>query len=243
MKPPLPTLDLQYRRAGSTLPELDDQVSELRRFWRAIEADSPLFSSWYLGSDTSQEDALRFKLFGDPAESAAAARELQRRTGKAHDVRTVGLWNGAIGRGEGASLSSKCSILGRPDGFEFSLALYPEVSNWQVPARWVTSAISIWPTALFATFAPLWHSEHRIFQDRPGVGWMIYLPHTLTAQQVPEARELVPVNAADGKQLGTIVVSVNDGAYSDENPAHLAAAHAIESRLVDQDLLPRYADL
>jgi hypothetical protein len=243
MKPPLPTLDLQFRRADSTLPELDDQVSELRRFWRAIEADSPLFSSWYLGSDTSQEDALRFKLFGDPGESAAAARELQRRTGKSHDVRTVGLWNGAIGRGEGASLSSKCSILGRPDGFEFSLGLYPEVSDWQVPARWVTSAISIWPTALYATFAPLWHSERRIFQDRPGVGWMIYLPRAITAAQVPEARQLVPVNAPDGSPRGTIVVSVTEGGYSDDNPEHLATAQAIETRLVDLDLLPRFADL
>lgn len=76
---------------------------------------------------------------------------------------------------------------------------------------------------------------------------MLYLPHVLTIRQLPEARALVPVMGQDekgkDKQIGTIIVSVIDEPFSDENPEHVKIANAIEIRLVDQDLLPRYADL
>jgi hypothetical protein len=72
---------------------------------------------------------------------------------------------------------------------------------------------------------------------------MIYLPKVLTTQQVPEARMLVPVKGTGKQQLGTIIVSVTDEPFSIDNPAHLKIANDIEVRLVDQDLLPRYADL
>ncbi len=76
---------------------------------------------------------------------------------------------------------------------------------------------------------------------------MLYLPNTLTVQQVPEARALLPVMGKDAKgkerQVGTIIVSVTDEPFSDENPEHVKIANAIEIRLVDQDLLPRFADL
>nr|WP_235211778.1 immunity 52 family protein [Janthinobacterium sp. RA13] len=89
--------------------------------------------------------------------------------------------------------------------------------------------------------------EKQVFKDRPGVGWMLYLPRILTLQQVPEARALVPVMAMDeqgkDKQIGTIIVSVTDEPFSDENPEHVKIANAIEIRLVDQDLLPRYVDI
>lgn len=83
----------------------------------------------------------------------------------------------------------------------------------------------------------------RIHDDRPGVGWMIYLPLILSVPQVPEARALVPVRDQDDRPLGTIVVSVVDGAFSETDPEHLRIAQAIETRLVDQDFLPRYESL
>ncbi|PLY58148.1 hypothetical protein HBH1_03473 [Herbaspirillum sp. BH-1] len=89
--------------------------------------------------------------------------------------------------------------------------------------------------------------EHKAFKDRPGVGWMLYLPEVVILKQVPEAAALVPVMGKDAKgkdkQIGTIIVSVTDAPFSDENPEHVKIANAIEVRLVDQDLLPRYADL
>jgi hypothetical protein len=76
---------------------------------------------------------------------------------------------------------------------------------------------------------------------------MLYLRKPLSAVQVPEARLLVPVSeyaAGGGNGLrGTVLVSIADQTFSDENPEHTAIANAIEIRLVDQDLLPRFADL
>jgi hypothetical protein len=76
---------------------------------------------------------------------------------------------------------------------------------------------------------------------------MIYLRSQLTIQQVPEARALLPVVSQNEKgkeqQIGTIVVSVTDAAFSDLNFEHVKIANAIEIRLVDQDLLPRFVDV
>ncbi len=125
---------------------------------------------------------------------------------------------------------------------EFALRLKPEISDWQTGAEWLQAALSIWP-ALFATFGPFWYNEKRVFRDRPGVSWMLYLPRKLTAQEVPEAQRLVPVMGNGKEQLGTIIVSVVDKPFSLDIPEHIRITNDIEIRLVDQDLLTRYADL
>lgn len=52
-----------------------------------------------------------------------------------------------------------------------------------------------------------------------------------------------PQLRCSSKQLDTIILSVTDEAFSDENPEHVRIANAIEIHLADQDLLPRFADL
>ncbi|KWK58742.1 hypothetical protein WT82_33475 [Burkholderia stagnalis] len=71
----------------------------------------------------------------------------------------------------------------------------------------------------------------------------MYLPTVITQQQVPEAREIVPVPEAGKTQTGTIVISTTDAPFSMKNPEHIETANRIEIRLVDQDLLPAFADL
>ena len=71
---------------------------------------------------------------------------------------------------------------------------------------------------------------------------MLFLPRALTAQDVPEAGALLPV--VDGRDtLGTIVVSVTDAVFDDNDPEHLRIAREIETRLVAQDLLPTWAQM
>ncbi|PWF48834.1 immunity 52 family protein [Massilia glaciei] len=118
----------------------------------------------------------------------------------------------------------------------------PEVNDWKTGVDWIQASVRIWP-ALFVNFGPFWHREKKVFKDRPGVSWMLYLPKVLSSKLVPEARALVPVFSADKRQAGTIIVSVTDEAFSDSNSEHVKIANAIEVRLVDQDLLPRYLDL
>lgn len=106
----------------------------------------------------------------------------------------------------------------------------------------IEKGLGIWPTSPLVEVGPFRYPQ--IFSDRAAVNWMLYLPQVLTVSQVPEARALIPVqNPIDGKQLGTIIVSVTDGVFDENNKEHVAIANSIEIRLADQDLLPRYVDL
>ncbi|MES3020876.1 MAG: immunity 52 family protein [Pseudomonadota bacterium] len=242
MTPALPTLELQYRRNGRALPTVDLQLQELFRFAQALSAFSPLLTEWYLTSDKDLADALRYKAFDANGPTSAALAIVKTESKNVHDIRSVSVWNGAENNANAAVLSSRCNVLGRPDAFKFGLKLQPEVLDWKTGAQWMQAALAIWP-ADFSNFGPFWYAEKKVFKDRPGVSWMLYLPKILTIRQVPEARALVPVMGPGKKQIGTIIVSVTDERFSAENAAHVKIANDIEIRLVDQDLLPRYADL
>lgn len=242
MTPTLPALELQFRRDNPVLPTVDAQLSELFRFSRTVGEHSPLLRSWYLASDSSIEDALRYQAFDSAGPTTAAVAVVSTKTKGEHDLRSVSLWNGEEDDRKAASLSSRANVIGRPDSIAFSLTLQPEVTDWNVAAEWLRAALAIWP-AKFATFGPFWYAEKKVFPDRPGASWMLYLPRVITSQQVPEARRLVPIFGADKKQTGTIILSVTDEPFSIDSPEHVKVANDIEVRLVDQDLLPRYADL
>lgn len=241
-----PAMELFLRRAHPDLIDVSTQLQELYEFSRAVEDFSPLFRRWLISSDRDRADALLYEAFNADGPTASALTVLEQRSQGVLDFRAISLWNGAESASENATLSSRANAVGRPDTVEFSLRLEPEVTDWQTPVSWLKKAVSIWhPNA--ATFGPFWYSDHKVFEDRLGASWMLYLPRVLNPRQVPEARALVPVLGDCGKgrdkQLGTIIVSVTDGPFSDENPEHVRIANAIEIRLVDQDLLPRFADL
>ncbi|SFF64302.1 Immunity protein 52 [Duganella sp. CF458] len=245
MKSP-PAMELSFRRGQPKLIDVETQLNELYEFSRVVAPYSELLERWWLSSSSSKADAQMYEAFDANGPTTAALAVLSQKNLGVHDLRSISLWNGAEKDAESAGLSSRVNILGRPDTVEFSLRLKPEVADWRVPASWLTKAVSIWQPSV-CTFGPFWYSDHKVFEDRPGVSWMLYLPQTLAQQQVPEARALVPVVGKDekgkDKQIGTIVVSVIDEPFSDENLEHVKIANAIEVRLVDQDLLPRYADL
>jgi hypothetical protein len=107
----------------------------------------------------------------------------------------------------------------------------------------IVAAIAQLFVAQYIAVSPRYYDEKQVFDDKPGVGWMLYLPQVITPEQVPEAQALIPVPAAGKKQTGTIIVSVANEVFSLDNASHVELANRIEMRLVDQDLLPRYADL
>jgi hypothetical protein len=159
-------------------------------------------------------------------------------------VQSMTLWNGHEKKGEGSSVMCAFDrIDGASSMLELTLPSPPGVSrlgDWRHTSEAMKVACLIFdPT--YARLAPPLYDP--VFKDRPGVGWMLYLPKKLTAQQVPEARALVPVLELDKKQKGTIVVSVTDTPFSWLDPEHVKIAHDIEIRLVDQDLVPMYTEL
>lgn len=218
-------------------------VEELRLLTAQLEKLSPSLHEWLLTGKT-QDSALLYEVFSGNTATTSALAVLETRLKGEIDPRIISIWNGKEGHA-GASLRimarpaphlSVVTFVGRPQSFS---------PDWGLIANVIAESVAIWAPQ-YASVESNGYADHKIFKDRPSVGWMLYLPKVLTAKQVPEARALVPVIGKDekgkDKQVGTIIVSVTDEPFSDENAEHVKIANAIEVRLVDQDLLPRYAD-
>jgi hypothetical protein len=240
MKAQLYTLNLQFRRPDGVLPTVKAQYQEMFEFARMLAPRSARFRDWYLSWSTSKEDALTYRAFDQAGPSADALAILQEQSQGVDDIRIISVWNG-LPKGDGVVIRSNASVLGMPDRVSLSTKDFP-VDSWQEVAAWLEASLRIWP-ASFASVEPFFYAEVAVFRDRPGVGWMLFLPQVITVSQVPEARALVPVNDSRGVQRGTLIVSVTDEPFCLENKEHIAIANAIEVRLADLELLPRYLEL
>ncbi|WP_259281644.1 immunity 52 family protein [Atlantibacter hermannii] len=81
----------------------------------------------------------------------------------------------------------------------------------------------------------------KVFPDRISCGWMLYVPHVLLPELIPEAARVIPV--MDGKQQkGTIVVSTEE-IFDGNNKEHVGKANDIEIKLLDLGLLPLMTEL
>lgn len=86
-----------------------------------------------------------------------------------------------------------------------------------------------------------WRNDCNVFPDRVYVGWMLYLPHIVFPEVIPEAAKIVPVFDGE-KQKGTIVVSTEE-IFDGNNKEHIGKANDIEIRLLDLGLLPLMTEL
>jgi len=222
-------------------------VKKIARVARFLQKTEALGKNWFLSQDTKEKSFL-YPVFDDSGELTTAAEAVLETEFKGEKFRFLSAWNGELGEGEGATMALGFSDSDWP-AWSFKIS-YKGVGAKRLGIDGVKELLSIIAGSLrpvLITVARNDYFEKQVFKDRPGVGWMLYLPRVLTVQQVPEARALVPVMATSeqGKdqQIGTIIVSVTDEPFNDENPEHVRIANAIEIRLVDQDLLPRYVDI
>ncbi|MBW0447582.1 hypothetical protein EN871_21775 [bacterium M00.F.Ca.ET.228.01.1.1] len=209
------------------------------------EKDAKLGGNWFLGG-SSIADAQRFPIFNGNAIRKEAIDELQRKTADDSDnAKFIGIWNGDSRKGCGGSIDFCIDSTVFANTFELTVnemtAKTSRLGNYRSAADVVEKVVEIY-TPSNLTFGPRKYQAKQVFEDRPGVSWMLYLPHVLTPAQVPEARDLIPVTR-DGNQQGTIIVSVTDDVFDVSNREHVEAANDIEIRLADQDLLPRFVDL
>ena len=226
-------------------PALEDDLFALFHLRQHLRQFSPKLTDWFLGGIT-KEDANLYAAFDEDGPTAALTAVLKEKgrqeKGMLPLMRSVGLWNGEE-QIEGATMGLLFRHTKQPSQVDFGTRLSDFLVYTKVLST-VQEMANIWKP-LFVSVEPVFYDS--VFKDRPGVGWMLYLPHVLTVHQVPEARALVPVMSENEKgkkvQTGTIIVSVTDEPFSDENPEHVKIANAIEIRLVDQDLLPRYISL
>lgn len=216
--------------------KLNDAMAILFEIRQKLAGYSPeAFSTWYLAGDT-KEEAMLYEAFDSEGPTTAALAVLKEQN-KGDPLIGGTIWNGREDD-EASKAQFLLNGLGGPSMLELSTS--SEIINY-ARAKEIISlfAVRFRPPAAWASKNS--YESRKVFDDRPGVGWMIYLPLTLTADQVPEAREVIPV--LDGKErIGTILTSVADDDFDTRNKDHVAAANAIEVRLVDLDALPLYTD-
>lgn len=239
-------LTIRYAAAAGRQSTLESHLVLMRRLLDVVGLEDPslLPGNWLLAEPTREESYL-YKVFDESGNPAASAIAVLRQLNKATDVvKRFTVWNGHEEKHKGASASCWADRKnGSANLFEISLPSVPGLSrmgNWITAANALKSFCQIYsPTCISLTD----RMYDAVFKDRPPVGWMLFLPRTLTSQEVPEARALVPVFDANKKQTGTIIVSVTDAVFSFKERDHVRAAHDIEIRLADQDILPRYIEM
>ncbi len=245
------TLNILHRPPDTWADSLDQHLDRAHRLLAmAAAADPTLAPGHWLIATGEREDSYKHPVFDAHAARQEALAVFVADNMNNDAVKSVCIWNGHEEVDEGASLAI---MFARTDGrscdVDLSLTASPGVSRLGAPAQVIEvfiAACKLYRPVCAWIWNP-YHAYQPAFSDRPGVGWMLYLPRELTTQQVPEARSLIPVMANDDRhiphQIGTVIVSVTDEPFDETNPKHARIANAIEVRLVDQDLLPRYADL
>lgn len=223
-------------RTGETLPAIEEQYHDLWRLASALATIGLPIDGWCPPADTPANSRLNsaFTVAGPTTAALALARA--DKDNLALDLRTLGVWNGEEDAG-GMTYTTTYNTGRIPSNLFLNEESIPAFENFQNVAQLVRAIVEIW-NPMLVKVTPWSYNEHQIFNDRPPVGWMIYLPFELTSKQVPEAAQLIPIVDRQKKVVqGTLVVSTTD-VFDVENPEHIKKANAIETRLVDQDLLP-----
>ncbi|ARK80148.1 hypothetical protein BOC40_06715 [Burkholderia pseudomallei] len=235
---------LIFRLPNRSLPSEEEQLRDLWKVALLLEPCGLPLTKWYPPADTPENSLLNeaFDANG-PTTAALAVLRAQEQTDSVGGLRITGVWNGKEDDGAAVMTSSLSVLEGNPIcSFKLGTKGVEALHNREQALTVLKGLLAIWP-ALAMEFGPYkYFSMQQVFPNKPGAGWMLYLPREIEATQLPEAHELVPV--MEGRtQKGTIIVSVADEAFSADNPEHVKVANAIEVRLADQGLLPRYADL
>ncbi|MFP5390733.1 MAG: Imm52 family immunity protein [Gammaproteobacteria bacterium] len=225
----------------SPLPTIEQQYVDLWRFAGALESIGCPRDAWFPPAATEAESLLN-KAFDDHGPTLAAiALAKADRDNMATDIRSAGVWNGIEGTG-GMAFTTLLSSALFPSNLEFTSKGVQQLADYRKVVQLIKAIIEIW-NPLLIQVDPDHYSDQAVFPNRPAVGWMIYLPVAVRAAQVPEAYNVVAIpNDSGNGQKGTLVIAVDDE-FDVSNSQHIRIANSIETRLVDQDLLPTYSEL
>jgi hypothetical protein len=245
----MPIIKAQFKKPNSaTSLDFRSNTARIIPIIQYIQQTDQSGLNWFLMGDT-EADSLLYTAFDDQGNLTTAAEAVLETRFKGDPNRFLGVWNGQSEKNKAGSITLTFREGSWPD---WTLEIdYKGKDIEQIGGvtslQNLLSIIARTLDPLYITVARHQYFQKQVFQDRPGVGWMLYLPTILTAQQVPEARALVPVIADNDKgkktQLGTIVVSSSDEPFDDENSEHVKVANSIEIRLVDQDILKTFKQM
>lgn len=223
-------------RTGSSLPSIEEHYSSIWKIAKFLEKLGFPLANWFPPADTAENSLLNAAFTETGPSAAALAMAKADKENQATDLRTLGVWNGT--EKDGAMAYTATYNTGHfPSSLNFSSKNIQQFSDFRNVVKLVEAIVRIWKP-MVVQIAPGGYLVQSVFPDRPGAGWMLYLPFNIKSQQVPEAAQVIEVMDDTGKkQLGTLLVSVEE-TFDVQNDAHIKKANAIETRLVDQDLLP-----
>lgn len=232
--------------ADSPLRDAGQALEFLRPYARWLGEHDPSLKRWWLGGD-SLEEAQRHEAFVDGVDGHSAALAVVTHEYRNSRAPVVFLWNGQDDTKTGASLVISITEAVYPSKIRLALdgsaaAPRPGLDGWETVAEFVAMLARDTGAECCFVYRVSAYGRRMTYMDRPGVGWMLYLPRVFTAAEVPEARALVPVEK-DGRRIGTILVSVTDAVFSAKNDEHVRVARDIETRLVANDWLPTWAQM
>lgn len=223
-------------RKGAVLPSIEDHYAGLWEIAKFLQTLGLPLDEWFPPADT-EENSLLNKAFTETGPSTAAlALARADKDNFATDLRSLGVWNGK--EDDGGIVYSITYDTGRiPSVFRFSCEEVKPLLDYSNTSKFVQKIAGIWKPMLIQ-IRPSEYSGKNVFPDRPGAGWMLYLPFAIDAHQVPEAADVIKVMDEKGKnRQGSLILTVAE-TFDVQNPEHIKKANAIETRLVDQDLLP-----
>ena len=223
-------------RTGAQLPSIEDHYADIWKFAKVLQTLGLPLDLWFPPADTEANSLLN-KAFTEAGPSTAAlAMARADSDNRASDLRTLGVWNGT--EDDGAIAYTATYNTGPfPSTLNFSSKEVASLHDRSNVVKLALAIVGIWKPMVIQ-IAPGGYLEKSVFPDRPGAGWMLYLPRVVDTHQVPEAADVIKVMHEKGKnRQGSLIVTVAE-TFDVQNPEHVKKANAIETRLVDQDLLP-----
>ena len=236
-------ITLAFQLQQDTLPSLDEHLGELWKVANLLEQFGFPIDDWCAPAATKKKslEAPAFDCNGLTSVGREGFRVADEKDPTAEfEFRRAAAWCGKTKDREGAfSILLSCDVLLPTCLVRLQLDGVEALNDARKMQRLVLGLLEIWPAASYVEAGPLmYYTTLQVFPKRQGAGWLLYLAETITASQLPEAAELVPVVDGD-TQRGTIIVSVADEVFSVDKPEHVKIANAIELRLADLDVFPR----
>lgn len=233
--------------SDSPLRDASNALDSLRPYATWLGDHDHTLKRWWLGGERL-EGARQYEAFAEGANGHAAAKAVLAAEFKNSRAPVVFLWNGEDDSKAGASLVLSVTETTYPSKIELALdgsAASPRqgLSNYSTVAKLVSMLARDTKAECCFVYRQTAYGRRMPSMDRPGVGWMLYLPRVFTSKDLPEARALVPVMDSQNQQIGTIIVSVVDAVFSARNNEHVRVARELETRLVSNDWLPTWADM
>jgi hypothetical protein len=227
-------------RTGAQLPSIEEHYIDIWKLAKVLETLGHPLDQWFPPADTEANSLLNTAFTELGPSTAALAMAKADSDNLATDLRTLGVWNGK--EDEGAIAYTATYNTGPfPSTLNFSSKGAAVLRDRSNVIKLVLAIVDMWKP-MVVQIAPGGYLQKSVFPDRPGAGWMLYLPFAINAQQIPEAADVIKIMDDKSKtQRGSLIVTVAE-TFDLQNPEHIKKANAIETRLVDQDLLPTNSD-